>query len=224
MIQTKSKALIVGGTSGLGFELAKKLSSDFDVVVTGRRDPKDNAVKFYKLDLAVQEANAKNLDLLFEKIGRIDLLVYAAGYFQDGFIDELTDLDIINMSHLGMVVPALLARRVIKNQKSLANFVVITSKSQFTPRENEPVYCAAKAGLKMLTDCFSLDERFGKIVVVAPGGMKTPFWKNEDRDTSTYLDPKWVAEQILENLAATKKYRHVHILRDPVRVVVAEER
>jgi NAD(P)-dependent dehydrogenase (short-subunit alcohol dehydrogenase family) len=44
-------ALIVGGSSGLGLELAKILSPEYGVIVTGRRDPEEAGIVFYELEL-----------------------------------------------------------------------------------------------------------------------------------------------------------------------------
>ena len=99
----------------------------------------------------------------------------------------------------------------------------ITSSSQYTARELEPSYTMVKSGLGMLGASLSLDSTIGKVLVAAPSGMKTPFWK-KNKDTSEYLDPKWVAEQILDLWVGPFKYRFAKILRSPERVVIEETR
>ena len=219
----KQTALIVGGSSGLGLELGHLLSESHQVFVTGRRDPKQKDATFVPLELGGGNL-AENLDKLIGNLPNIDLLVYAAGFYQEGKIDELSDDDIRKMENVGLLAPVLLVQRIIKKQDSLAGLVAITSTSQWTPRLLESPYTAVKAGLAMFANSLSLDPRIGKVLVAGPAGMATRFWENNPRDTSKMLDPKWVAKQILELYEENFKYEFARIMRDPPRVEVVETR
>jgi len=78
----KKQALIIGGTSGLGFELALTLSSEHDVFVVGREDPKADNFQFRRLNLA-DDTLEKDLTVLVDSLPEIDLVIYAAGYYQE---------------------------------------------------------------------------------------------------------------------------------------------
>ena len=80
--------------------------------------------------------------------------------------------------------------------KRLPRLVVVTSTSATTPRKDEAVYCASKAGLDMLTRCFALDERIAQTIIIAPGGMRTGFWDGTGRDTAGWMDAAEVAKAI----------------------------
>jgi NAD(P)-dependent dehydrogenase (short-subunit alcohol dehydrogenase family) len=227
----KKAALIVGGTSGLGLELAVSLAAAYDVTVTGRQDCRREGVAYCPFDLSVKSAHTlrQGLDFLFtvmqaNKRASIDLVVYAAGFYQEGTIDKLTDDDIMEMTKVGFLAPALLLRRILEKQKSIPGFIAITSTSQWTPRRLEPIYAGVKAGLGMLANSLSLDERIGKTLVVGPAGMNTRFWKGTDRDVSTLLDPHWAAEQTLRLYEGDFKYKFARILRDPPRTELVEQR
>ncbi len=144
-----------------------------------------------------------------------------AGYYQEGTVDELTDNDIASMTNVGITAPAMLIRRLKTNPGAPLKVMLITSSSQYTPREREPLYAATKAGLGMLGACLGLDSELGKVLVIAPSGMKTPFW-DETKDTTGYLEPKWVAEKIIELSSGPFKYKYAKILRGPERVEVVE--
>ena len=61
--------------------------------------------------------------------------------------------------------------------------------------------------------------------MAAPAGMKTPFWKSDPRDTSTYLEPEWVAREIISNFRiGDYRYSEILILREPPRVKLIEKR
>jgi NAD(P)-dependent dehydrogenase (short-subunit alcohol dehydrogenase family) len=216
-------ALVVGGTSGLGRELARRLSASYTVTVTGRRDPALAGVSFFPLELAVDGIGEK-FDELLGRLGPVDLLVYAAGFRQEGLLDDLSDADIREMELVSVTAPAMLIKRILKRQAGLPELVVITSTSQWTPRVMEPMYTAAKAGLGMLTASLSLDPRIARVMLIGPGGMVTRFWEGSGRDVSSMLDPVWVADEIMKLREGTFRYRFVRIPRNPPRVEIAEER
>ncbi len=216
-------ALIVGGTSGLGLCLAEKLAaSKYDVIVTGRTDPKNPKLKFKKLDLSDYSKSADGIKRLVRGLPQIDLLVYAAGYFLDGTISELKEAQIDEMLSVGLRAPVLFLRLMTRH--GLDGFVAVTSTSQWTPRPKEPIYTATKSGLGMLANSVSLDPKVKKVMVAGPAGMKTPFWRSTKTDTSEYLDPEWAADQVLNQWQGKFKYKFVQILRQPARVKVVEER
>jgi short-subunit dehydrogenase len=216
-------ALIIGGSSGLGLELAKQLK-DYKIYLTGRIDPKTK-LKFIKLDLSRGNIS-KKIDDLLSKIKQIDLIIYSAGFLREASIDDLTAGEIIAMNNVTLMAPELIINKILKRQNELEGFIVITSTSQFTPREKQSTYTASKAGLGMFANSVSLDPRIKKTLVIAPGGMKTPFWKNnKDLDISTFLEPKWVAEKTLDFYTKQHfKYMLVKFLRNPGRIEIGESR
>lgn len=218
------KALIIGGSSGLGLALAEMLSPDYHVFVTGRRDPKNKAVSFTELELD-SDSLGDDLDTLLLDLPEIDLLVYAAGIYQEGTISDLSDHDLEKMNRIGLMAPAMLLQRILNQQDELPGFIAITSTSQWTPRLLEPMYTAVKAGLGMLANSVSKDEHVGKVLVAGPAGMNTRFWEENPRDPNVpMLDPVWVAEQILDEWNGEFEYKFIRILREPKRVEIVETR
>ena len=217
-------ALIVGGTSGLGLALARLLLATHEqVIITGRNNPQEPKIQYKQLILGPDNNFLLPIDRI---VGThdFDTVVYNPGFYQEGHINELSDKDILNMTNVGFLAAALLMQRIMKKQDALSCFIAITSTSQWIPREFEPVYTAVKAGLGMFANSLSLDPRIKKTCVVAPSGMKTQFWEGTDRDTSSMLDPQWVAQQIITLCADTFKYRYAHILRGPTRIEIVETR
>ena len=129
------------------------------------------------------------------------------------------------MLNVGLVAPINILNRILKYQSSLSGFIAITSTSQWTPRLFEPAYTTVKAGLGMFGNSVSLDLRVGKVLVAAPSGMKTDFWRDSSRDMSMMLDPKWVAQKIIDLYNEDGfDYKFAKILRKPPRVEVIEKR
>ncbi|MBI4232620.1 SDR family NAD(P)-dependent oxidoreductase [Candidatus Peregrinibacteria bacterium] len=217
-------ALVVGGTSGLGLQLALGLVPMYKVTVTGRKDPQDSRLSFAYLDINPRESLSQKLDAVVSNSRHLDLLVYAAGFYQEGKIDILSDEEITKMAYVGFNAPVMLLQRILKRQQSLPGFIAITSTSQWTPRLLEPVYTGVKAGLGMLASSLSLDSRIEKTLVVAPAGMATEFWAGTGRDMTSMLDPAWVAKQILNQYPGAFAYKFVRLLREPLRVEVGDVR
>jgi len=217
--------LIIGGTSGLGLELAKLFHEQrCDVTVTGRSS-RGGKFRFWELPVGTQVLSLQaRLDELIEGIPTVDILIYSAGYFQEGSMCELSDDDIGQMVNLGLMLPMLLLSHLLRKQGRLRGFVAVTSTSQWTPRELEPVYTAVKAGLGMLANSVSLDPMVDRVLVAAPSGMKTKFWEEDGRDTSMMLEPSWVASQIVDLLDGGFAFKFAKILRGPMRVEVVETR
>lgn len=225
----KPTTLIIGGSSGLGFEIASLLGKSHTTYITGRSLKPDDTS--FILDLSSAGSLPAKIDQFFEDFQTpIDLLIYAAGFGQEAEIYNLTDNEIEDMIAVGLRAPSLFLQRILRGQGRLGGFIAITSTSQRTPRQFEPIYTAVKAGLGMLANSLSLDVNVGKVLVAAPGGMRTAFWKKttkRKRDlsmTSDFLDPVWVAEQILHSWNGNFQYKEIQILRNPARMTILEER
>lgn len=136
-------------------------------------------------------------------------------------IDSLNDDQILEMYNVGLIVPTLLINRLKNNSATPLKTMLITSSSQYTPRKLEPVYSACKAGLGMLGASLQFDSELGKVLVIAPSGMNTTFWKIDSKPD--FLNPSWVAEQIRDVSGGPFKYRYVTITRNPEKVTIVEE-
>lgn len=218
--------LIIGGTSGLGLELAQ-VSTVENVIVTGRSNPEVEFVEFREFDLSTGDLPAR-IGEFVANLPEIDSLVYAAGFYQEGHVDELSDEEADKMLDVCARGLLFFTKKLLEKQGYLNELVTITSTSQWTPRELEPVYNMAKAGAAHFSQALSLDGRVDKTLVVGPSGMATKFWDNDGRDTSSMMNPAWVAEEIASLRTADYSYRFAKILGkyqdSPDRVEITETR
>jgi len=217
-------SLIIGGTSGLGLELARKFSEEGEVIVTGRHDPEVDFAEYREFDLA-QENLTESIDKLISDAPKIDRFVYAAGYYQEGRITDLSNEEIEAMMNVGARALVYFVKAILDKQDGFDELITITSTSQWTPRKLEPVYNYAKAAAGHFSNSIAEDGRVKKVLVAGPAGMDTPFWEGIERDDlDTMMKPEWVAEQIVELEKEDYKYRFARILRQPQRVEVVETR
>lgn len=220
----KKHILIVGGSSGVGFELAKHyIAEGHTVCITGRKNPDLENAQFEYFSITEQSVDLPQcLDNVVTAFPNVNTLIYAAGFLQRGHIEDLSDGDLLTMTNVGLLAPMLLIARLKRHASSPLKIMLITSSSQYTPRPLEPAYCATKAGLAMLAAVLVRDQGVGKVLVAAPSGIDTPFWSDTDEATETMLDPRWVADQIVALSSGPFKFKEARLLRNPARVEVVE--
>ena len=218
--------LIIGGSRGIGWELAKMYVGEGDeVTVTGRKQPEQpvKQISFKELDLS-KSSYINDIDDFVASVAEVDRLIFSPGYYQEGTITDLEEKAILDMIQVCGVSFIFIARAILEKQGSLDECVVITSSSQWTPRKLEPIYNFTKAGVGHFAHALSLDERIKKMLVAGPTGTKTAFHSGrEGVDMSTYHEPEWVAQQIFNHLQADYRYKFIKILRDPASVEVAKQ-
>lgn len=220
----KKNILIVGGTSGVGLELAKHyIAEGHTVCVTGRKRPDLPEATFQEFAMSHDTLGlAKDADRVLDRLGTVHTLIYCAGFLQRGHIDSLGDDDLGAMVNVGLLAPMLLIQRLKRRSDWPLKIMFITSSSQYTPRELEPAYCATKSALGMLGASLVRDKALGKVLVAAPSGIITPFWDGTDENIDSMLDPFWVSQRIVELSSGTFKYKFAKLLRSPPRVEVVE--
>jgi len=217
--------LVIGGTSGLGLEIAKQFANaDEKVIVTGRHDPKVDFAQYYEFDLAAEHL-ASHIKSFVDELPKIERLVYVAGYFQEGRVTDLTPKQIEEMINVGGRGLVYFVKWLLEKQSGLEELITITSTSQWTPRKLEPIYNFAKAGAGHFSNAMAEDGRISKVLVAGPAGMRTAFWKDvKHADLDVMLDPEWVAKQVMKLREDDYKYRFAKILRQPARVEIEETR
>jgi 3-oxoacyl-[acyl-carrier-protein] synthase III len=124
----KKIALIIGGTSGIGLSIGKKLSNNnYHVILASRSDRNDieynDNIEYYKLDIN----NCDNLKELNEyittKYNKLDLLVNSAGweglstYSIDTNIEDINK--IINVNLTGVIYSITILINLLKKSKAI---------------------------------------------------------------------------------------------------------
>ena len=179
-------AIVTGGTSGLGLEIASLLRArGTRVIAVSRRDGGDASKRETALR-AIEEA------------GDVDLLVNCAGVGIYGAVGSYDDEAIARTIDANLVATImfceLLAPRFMRDGGTIVN---VLSTAALVGKPNETIYCAAKWGARGYTEALRAEAKGTKLRVIsaAPGGMNTPFWP-EKREN--FMDPKDVAAVIVD--------------------------
>jgi short-subunit dehydrogenase len=100
------RILIIGGTSGLGLELARNfrnMPTECNVIITGRDNPHEPGLEFYELDIdSDAEYLAEQLEGLVTYANPFHTVVYNPGFYQQDPISGLSDSEILKMINVGL--------------------------------------------------------------------------------------------------------------------------
>ena len=182
------KALVTGASSGIGKEIAKKLSSmGYDLILVSRdidkADFKDIKTKYtlIKADLSKKEEVIN----LYEKTksDKIDILINNAGFGLFGEFNELDlkeELDMINLNIIGLhILTKLFLNDFIKRDSGY--ILNVSSVAAFSSGPLMATYYSTKAYVLRLTTSIheELKKRKSnvKISVLCPGPTDTNFNK-----------------------------------------------
>jgi short-subunit dehydrogenase len=203
------KNIIIGGTRGLGQEIANRLqASGEETFVVGRSYDETEHGEGMRVDLSNLE-EAHGLADKVKELGANAINFYwiaGLGYtgdFTEQKPPEFPAPETIAAVNFGNVLPAAQqAFESMHTRRKLGHFVVISSTSGYKARDNEAVYAATKHALVGFARSLGLEaERLQSDVQVAlfmPGGMKTEFWDGNRPDAyDKFLDPAKVAEHII---------------------------
>jgi len=119
-----------------------------------------------------------------EAFGSLDIVVNCAGFGAIAPLTELTDdkWKAVQAVTLGGVFYGVKhAARQMLEQGRPGVIINISSVNGRQPGEGQVAYCAAKAGVDMITRCAALElgERGIRIVGIAPGMVETPLTRKE---------------------------------------------
>ncbi len=179
--------LITGSSSGIGEELAIKLSSMYNVIINGRSAERLNLVKeklydgdhhIWNYDLEnVNEIESSIKEFLVDKGIIVSYFVHSAGYMKTIPLKMISS-QILNSSFNVNVVSAALLIKCFTNRKinksSLKSCVLISSNISNFGAKAFCSYSSAKAGLDGLMRSLAV-ELAPKVRVnsVLPGGVRT---------------------------------------------------
>jgi len=197
-------ALITGGTSGIGFEIAKAyLNAGARVIITGRTE---NRVKeasyklrsFFFVDsvivlgVVLDNRNVSSFESIFadiiQKIGQVDILVNNAGVL-GGEINDVKESDfdkIIDTNLKGVFFLSQMIGRYYKANKINGNILNIASSSSLRPASS--AYTISKWGIRGLTlGLAKLYSPYGITVNgLAPGPTATPMLLKDGDDNIAF--------------------------------------
>ena len=200
------KALITGGATGMGYAIAEGyIANGVDVVIAGRseargRDAEERLgprARFLPCDVADAAAVERTVAAAHEHLGRLDILVNAAGVFLTGPAEELSDAEwrrvmSTNVDGTFFMCRAVGRLMIAQGSGKIINF---SSTDAYLGVPSQPVYCASKGAVNQLTRVLAVDwiKHGINVNAIAPCDFDTPM-------IAPYLDTEEYRTWILDAL------------------------
>lgn len=174
--------LITGVSKGIGKQISKSFSEEFNLFLTSRNEnllksvaEEVNAKAYCVCDLACK-TDLQNLSE-FIKQNKINILINNAGEYIYSEIEKMDYEKIIQIFAVNLVAPSFLSSVAVENMKSekWGRIINIGSISGVMGEAYASIYSSSKAGLIGLTKALALElAEFGITVnTINPGWVKT---------------------------------------------------
>ncbi|WP_411682376.1 SDR family NAD(P)-dependent oxidoreductase [Clostridium thailandense] len=217
------RAIVIGATSGIGKETAKKLAeNDYIVGLTGRRE--DRLMELQKsiitktfikrIDVCRTDDAIELLKELIFEMGGLDLIVICSGIVRPNYeVNWDKEKETINTNVLGFTAMADVASQYFINQNH-GHIVGLSSMSSITYSDRTNAYCASKAfvssylrGLRIL---FNKSNKNIYVTEVLPGWVYTEMTQSADMSKVFWASTATnAADQIYDAIINKKKKIYV---------------
>lgn len=176
------RAVVVGGGSGIGAACAARLATDGYAVVVADRDLDGARAVLGALPgdgheaRAVEVSDEASVTALFEGLTDVHAVVNSAGTSTLGVVRDLPVAEFRSVVDVNLVGGFLVLQQAARHVVRGGAVVSLTSLNARQPGGGMGAYCAAKAGLAMLTEVAALELGPAGIRVnaVSPGLVVTP--------------------------------------------------
>ena len=179
-------AVVIGGTSGIGLEVAKMLCKDSaNVCVTGRHNPLVPGLEFLQADFKAEKSplDLQAIPSLKEKLCSADILCVSYGPFVQKPVhltsaEDWRNLALLDYALAGMAVSSVLPGMMNRKFGRIVLFGGTRTESVRSYKTNAP-YAAAKTAISVLVKSVSAEyKRYGITCnAILPGfvnGAKDP--------------------------------------------------
>lgn len=176
--QVKGSAIVVGGSSGIGYETCVRLSNrGWNVINVSRSPCKINKVKNINCDVAAGNALPDAVEACAEQ-GAVNTLVYSAGFSMAAPIEHARESDyryLFEVNYFGAVKAV---QAVVPHMRAHGGKIILVgSLGGRLPIVFDSFYSSSKAALEMFAFAASAELQPYNISVsaVLPGGTSTNF-------------------------------------------------
>jgi uncharacterized oxidoreductase len=184
------RALITGGSSGIGLAIAEAmLAKGATVAITGRRPEvlaqatkqlgqHGSGVESIAADVATEKGRQTTLKRALDRLGGLDVLVNNAGGVRAGRLEDTTEAEIRAMIEVDLVAPILLTRAALPALRSSGDGLVVnvTSGIALVAAPFYATYAGVKGGLAKFGESLrrELKGEGVHVMTVYPRATDTP--------------------------------------------------
>ncbi|WP_430934118.1 SDR family NAD(P)-dependent oxidoreductase [Saccharicrinis sp. 156] len=196
------KALVIGGSNGIGLSIVKNLQGYDKIYIVDRQVPdvqlSDN-ISYERFDLRTQDYS------IFKKYNDVDSLIITSGIGRLALFEDVGDSEIEDLFYINTIAVIRIIKQFYERINSKQDFfcAIMGSISGLLSSPFFSVYGATKAAVCKFVESVNVELEKGgsvnRILNVSPGSIKgTSFYKEETNiDLTTPL-----ALDIIENMYA----------------------
>lgn len=174
-------ALVIGGASGIGWAVAGGLAAEGCRVTIADLNADGAAARATDLGpphagAGVDVTDEDSVAALFDRTGPLDVVVNTAGIGGVGRITELPLEQFRGVVDVCLIGGFIVIKHAGRHLRDGGSLVSLTSLNARLAAPGMSAYCAAKAGLAMLTQVAALElaARRVRVNAVSPGFVETP--------------------------------------------------
>ena len=213
--KSKRRAVVMGGTSGIGLEVVRELCRQgWQVGVAGRRMEVleqlqaeiDGVVAVERIDVTDETAGEQLLGFI-DRLGGIDLYFHSSGIgYQNVELDAERELATVMTNALGMTRMVIaMFNYYVQHPEQKGQIAVISSIARTKGLGAAPAYSATKRFVSHYMECLSQlcsirGLRHIHLHDIRPGFVRTPLIADGNH-YPLQLDPKCVAQSIVRGIA-----------------------
>jgi 3-oxoacyl-[acyl-carrier protein] reductase len=188
------RALVTGGSSGIGLEVARYLVERGGTVAICGRDEKrleEAAAKVGALaiqaDVSLESEVVRLVREARQRLGGLNVLVNNAGF---GSFGELTDLEVADMDSIwatnvrGAMLVARESARTFIRDRTRGNIINVASTAGQRGFAGGTAYVASKFALRGMTECWRAELRKHdiRVMLLNPSEVQTEFFSTAGRE------------------------------------------
>lgn len=203
----KGYSIVLGGRSKVALkafaEKIKSLTDVVDIVFDVRK--KSECENFVRAAI--------------KKFGRLDIIINNAAIWRMTKMEDVTEKDVRDIFETNVFGPIWCAQAAVREMKKRGSGIIVNigSTAAVDYKTSHIAYGASKAAVIGFTGCLRTElEGTGiRAMVFSPGGMKTELFRTHpERMKDYFMEPSFVAEQIVNHIENTSEEWHV-VLRRP---------
>lgn len=206
------RALITGGSSGIGKEMAKYLSQKgIDLILVSREKEKleevQKEIKTKAQVICMDLSIAENCIELYNQVKDVDILINNAGFGDFGEFKNTNLEKELSMINTNITAVHILTKLFLKDMcnKNKGYILNVASIAGFLPGPHMATYHATKSYVLKLTQSIyeELKQQKSnvKISALCPGPIKTPFLDKANVEFKTKLmTSTYVAKYAIDNM------------------------
>ncbi|MEA1954942.1 MAG: SDR family NAD(P)-dependent oxidoreductase [Campylobacterota bacterium] len=213
-------AVVTGASSGIGYEISKRLLAlNYKVIGISRNIKNDTFLNDDFDAMQIDLSNEKEILQASKQLKQKDvsILINSAGFGRFEPHEELSPKTIMDMVFLNLTAPMLLTNSLLRDLKKNDGYLInINSIEAIRSAKFAGVYSATKSGLKAFTDSLFEETRKTNLSItnINPDMTQSNFYDDLRFETSKKEDEKLFASDIADAIEHILSMRKGAVISD----------